>query len=352
MPSPFYDENSWKEIIDPAFDKTVKTYIKYLCKIEQELPNKGQVKFKDESIELIRKNNNLSPDYGNESGAEMLQFTENIGLITEQEYKVFSNASCAIDEYSTFSDGIKKAGFVTRFLNKLSFRFGMRDKITSQIHSLIELSETLPEEESRQYYANKINVFINGICTKHSCQPQEEIEFLPLSILIRIALNRMDEISEESATKEEIEHLKESFIVISKMMGSIYSTMSQLSHQKSMPELLKNIKKGDDKSLFNAVTIDKTLVSSELAGKRLGQAQAAGDNKFLNKMGKKIAKRPLESVAKYGRTYAVLEFFWYMELYKLNNQELYYFLKSCDLKLPEFQDAFDRFLLRHIKKIK
>jgi len=153
----YYDKNSWKKKIDPAFDKPVKTYIKYLCKIEEELPNKGQVKFKDESIELIRKNNNLFPDYGNETGAEMFQFTEKIGLITDQEYKVFLNALCAIDEYRKISVGIKKAGFVTRFLNKLSFRFDMRDKITSQIHSLIELSETLPEEESRQYYANPLN---------------------------------------------------------------------------------------------------------------------------------------------------------------------------------------------------
>ena len=349
---PYYDENSWKEIIDPAFDKPIKTYIKYICKIEEELPNKGQVKFKDESIELIRKNDNLHPDYGNESGTEMLQFTEKIGLITNQEYKVFLNSLCAIDKYSKISDGIKKAGFVTRFFEKLSFRFDMRDKITLQIHSLIELSETLPEEESRQYYANKINVFINDICTKHSFPPHEDIEFLPLSILIRIALNRIDEVGEESVTKEDIEHLKESTIAISKILGSIYSTISQLSHQKSMPELLKNIKKGDDKSLFKAVTVDKTLVSNESAGNRLAQAQAASDNKFLNKMGKSIAESPLESVAKYSKTSAVLEFFWYMELNKLNNQELYYFLKFCGLKLPEFQETFDRFLLRHIKKIK
>ena len=348
----FYDENSWKKKIDPAFDKPIKTYIKYLCKIEEELPNKGQVKFKDESIELIRKNDNLHPDYGNDSGSEMLQFTEKVGVVTEQELKVIFNALSAIDKYRKISAGIKKAGFVTRFFDKLFFRFDMRDKIISQIHPLIELSETLPEEESRQYYANSINVIINDISTKHSFQPQEKIEFLPLSILIRIALNRIDEISEESATKEDIEHLKESSIVISKMLGSIFSTISQLSNQKSMSDLLKNIKEGDDESLFDAVTVDKTLLSNESAGNRLAQAQAAGDKKFLNKMGKSIADGSLESVAKYGRTYTVLSFFWNnnIELHNLNNQELYYFLKYCDLKVPKYQDAFDRYLLRKFKK--
>ena len=348
----FYDENSWKKIIDPAFDKPIKTYIKYLCKIEKELPNKGQVKFKDESIELIRKNDNLHPDYGNDSGSEMLKFTENVGLVSEQELKVIFNALNGIDKYRKISAGIKKAGFVTRFFDKLFFRFDMRDKIISQIHPLIELCETLPEEESRQYYANTINVIINDISTKHSFQPQEKIEFLPLSIFIRIALNRIDETSEESATKEDIEHLKESSIVISKMLGSIFSTISQLSNQKSMSDLLKNIKEGDDESLFDAVTVDKTLVSNESTGNRLAQAQSASDKKFLNKMGRSIADGSLESVAKYGRTYAVLSFFWNnnLELHKLNNQELFFFLKYCDLKVPKFQDAFDRFLLRKFKK--
>ncbi len=71
MPSPFYGENSWKEKIDPAFDKPVKTYIKYLREIER-LPNEGEVTFKDESIELNIKNNNLLADYENEFEIEML----------------------------------------------------------------------------------------------------------------------------------------------------------------------------------------------------------------------------------------------------------------------------------------
>jgi hypothetical protein len=36
----FYDKNYWKKKTDPAFDKPVKTYLKYLCEIEQ-LPNDG-----------------------------------------------------------------------------------------------------------------------------------------------------------------------------------------------------------------------------------------------------------------------------------------------------------------------
>ena len=67
----FYDKNSWKKKIDPAFDKPIKTYLKYLHVVEH-LPNDGQVTFQDEFIELISKNPNLSADYENEFEIEML----------------------------------------------------------------------------------------------------------------------------------------------------------------------------------------------------------------------------------------------------------------------------------------
>ena len=67
----FYDKNSWKKKIDPAFDKPVKTYLKLLHEIER-LPNDGQVTFQDEFIELISKNPNLSIDYKTEFKNEML----------------------------------------------------------------------------------------------------------------------------------------------------------------------------------------------------------------------------------------------------------------------------------------
>lgn len=76
----FYDENSWKKKIDPAFDKPVKTYLKVLRKIER-LPNDGQEIFNDEFSELIRKNIHLPVDYKTEFKSEILQFNKNAGLV-------------------------------------------------------------------------------------------------------------------------------------------------------------------------------------------------------------------------------------------------------------------------------
>jgi len=339
----FYDKNSWKKKIDPAFDKPIKSYLKYLNEIEN-LPNDGQLTFQDEFIKLINENTNVSADYKKEFKNEMLQFNKNIGLVTEHESEVFLNTINTIDEYNELLRELQKNG------SKITIsQFPMLPTITSQMHSLIKLAEKLPEEESKQCYANKINVFIKDISAKHFFQFQKDFVSILLALFIRFSFNEIDESNENGDAKEDTEHLRNP-IVISKVMGYIYSTISQISHQKDMRELLDNINKGDDKSLFKAITIDKTLISYEPVRNRIIQAQASGDKKFLSKLGKAIAKSPLERVGEHGKTYAVLKFFWKnIELYKLNNQELYHFLKSCGLTPPAYPDAFDKFMQRYIK---
>ncbi len=115
------------------------------------------------------------------------------------------------------------------------------------------------------------------------------------SLFTRFSFNEIDESNEKGAAKGDIEYLKEP-IVIKKVIGFLFSTISQISHQKDMRELLDNVDNGDDKSLFKAITIDKTLISSEYVKNRIIQAQVSGDKTFLNKLGKALAKRPLESV--------------------------------------------------------
>jgi hypothetical protein len=40
-----------------------------------------------------------------------------------------------------------------------------------------------------------------------------------------------------------------------------------------------------------------------------------------------------------------------MGLYKLTNEELYEFLKSCGLIPPDYPDAFQKFVRRHIRSV-
>jgi len=117
--------------IDPAFDKPIKTYLKYLREIEH-LPNDGQVTFQDEFIELISKNTNLLADYKNELKNEMLQFNKNIGLVTEHEREVFLSIISTIDEYNRLLRRLQKDD------SRITIsRFSMLPRIASQMHSLI-----------------------------------------------------------------------------------------------------------------------------------------------------------------------------------------------------------------------
>lgn len=347
----FYGENSWKKKIDPAFDKPVKTYIKFLREIEC-LPNEGEVTFKDESIESNIKNSNLLADYENEFETEMLQFNKNVGLVTEHESEVLVNTLSAIEKYNIFLSGLQKSGSrktITRFFKVLYLRFVIQPKIAPHMHSLVKLAENLPEEESKKYYVNKIDVFISDLRTKHFFLFQKDFISVLYSIFIRLTFNKIDESNEESATKEDIEHFNKS-IVISKVMGFINSTMSQISHQKEMHELFNKIEKGDDKLLFKAITTDETLISSKPIKNRIDQAIASGDIKFLNKLAKAKKKRPLKKIGQHSKAYAVLKFFWSnnIELHKLNYEELYHFLKSCGLNPPGYQAAFEKFMQRNI----
>lgn len=345
----FCDVNSWKKKIDPAFDKPIKTYIKHLDNI-QELPNGWQATFQDEFLELTEEVPDLLADYDNESGTDMHQFVEKIGLIAVQEDKIFLDTLSAIDKYDKSLRGLQKGGSrinILRFFKMLYLRFSIQPKITPYMHSLLKLAEGLTEEESKQYYLRKINIFIKDISTKHFINFKKDFVLMFFSLFMRISLNRIDGIIEENVEDEKIEHLKSN--VVNQILGNINSTMSQLANQKDMSELLANMEKGDDKSLIKAVTIDKSLRSNKYVDKRIGQAQVNGDKEFMNMMGNAIKKGQLDSVARHGKTYAVISFFWCTELSKLSYQELSFFLKSCGLEVHKHPDAFNQFIYRKIK---
>lgn len=124
---------------------------------------------------------------------------------------------------------------------------------------------------------------------------------------------------------------------------------SQLANQMTLMELKANIAKGDGNSLFKAVTIDKSVLYLDEVRVRVLTAQLSGDSKFFTKLGKAIVDNPLKKIGQHGKTYAVLKMFWFHGLYKLTNEELYDFLKSCGLIPPSYPYAFEKFFQRHIK---
>ncbi len=157
----------------------------------------------------------------------MLQLVENVGLVTKQQREVLLGTVTAIDVHNGLLSGLQKDG--SRITISQS---PMVPRITTQMYSFAKLAEELPEEESKQYYVNKINIFIKGISAKRIIPIQKDLVSILLSLITRLSFNEIDKINDKCTLKEDAEHLKNP-IVISTMMGFFNSTVSQLSHQKS-----------------------------------------------------------------------------------------------------------------------
>ncbi len=316
-------KTAWKQKIDPAFDKLVKTYVDFLTPFEKS-SREGRLNFPNDFIEPILEKSGLQNAYNQdlESLKVMFGFLERFGIMSKKDIKIF---------YALLSsenvDDILKIG--------------------------PELIKSLPEEESRKFYVNRLEFLNNYPEFKPNSQniDKNTIGFysIILSLFVRYIFAKSFEDNKE-IDNADVEYFKKSDIMIP-FLGVILSSISQLAHQRTLVELKENIIKGDDKSLFKSVTIDKTFLYMEEVKKRITQAQLSGDKVFFSKLGRAIASNPLKSPAQHGKTYSVLNFFWLMGLYKLSNEELYYFLESCGLNPPDFPDAFQKFVRRHIRSV-
>ncbi len=211
----------------------------------------------------------------------------------------------------------------------------------------------IPEEESRDYYSTKLDALSikpNIILTADlSDIENRELFSVAYSILMRIFCSFFEG-PQIDISEDELQAFAESG-GISMLVGGVNYIFSQLAFQCTMPVLLDKITQGDDKAIFKAVTIDKSLLYNEDVKKRVTEAQLTGDIKFFKKLAKPLSDTPLRNVGEHGTTFSVLHQFWYAGLYKLTYAELYDFLVECGLIPPAYPDAFKKFMKRHIVPI-
>ncbi len=312
---------AWKQKIDPAFDKLIKTHVDFLTSFASS-PREGLLNFPNDFIDPILKEfSSDASEADSESLDVMFSFLEKAGLPLKRVIRTFHSFYSA-----------KNADEMLKYCP--------------------EMIESLPEPESRKFYEDKLEFY-----NKHPEQkPDSEIlnkknlDFYSvfLSLSIRYVFAKLSDDGNEINASDNL--LKKSGALVP-ILGMILSSFSQLVHQKTLEELKENIVKGDDKSLFKAVTIDKNILYLDVVKKRIGQAQLSGDSDFFGNLGRAIASNPLKRIGQHGKTYTVLKIYWLMGLYKLTNEELYYFLKLCGLIPPEYPHAFQKFVKRHIRSV-
>lgn len=311
-----YVKDSWKKKIDPFFDRPVKSYVVSLNEFERS-GNEGRLNFPDDFVDTLIDNPDWQSLTDSSFNMDMLHFVKKAGLINGQVLRNVLEA----------------------------FSFLKNDNIDSLRKVYPKMVRSLPEEESRRFYLDELK--------RISSNPASRLEdYCPAfySLFIRYIYVMFDNAPKEAGKNADMESFRKSNSA-STLINSVNLIYTQLAFQSFLPLLVMNAGKGDDESIFRAVTINKSLLFSEDVKNRFLKAQLQGDTKFFKKLANAIANNPLKRIGQHGKTYSVLSIFWYLGLYKLTNEELYYFLVYCGITPPEYPDSFKKFLQRHILPI-
>jgi acyl carrier protein len=317
---------NWKSKIDPAFDKVVREYVEFLGELGAN-PREGRLSIpKDVAESLAAKMPAPALDDADlESTGDLFRYIEKLGGLTGTNIR-------------TFFDLIDSLG---------------KEDPNEIIKICAKMTKSLPEEESRAFYNKKLNSFKDNPELNKALHDfnNDSLDFL--SIVLSLQARYLFTILFEDEKKEidaNINYLKKSNSLLP-IISVLSSSFSQIAHQKTLADLKENISKGDDDSIFKAVTIDKSLLSMDEIKDRISKAQLSGDEEFFKELGKAIADNPLKSPTPHGKTYTVIRMFWLHGLYKLTYRELHGFLESCDLIPPAYPGAFEKFMHRNIKPI-
>ncbi len=192
-------KTDWKQKIDPVFDKLVKSYVDFLSPFEKS-PREGRLNFPDDFIEPIIKTSDLhdAHETDKESLDVMFNFLEKVGMASKKDLKII---------HAFYSS--KNADDILKICP--------------------EMIATLPEEESRQFYNDKLELYKNHPELKPDSEilDKNTIDFysVVMSLLIRylfVKLYAGKEIDDNEAEK----FLKKSNVIMP-IVGAILSRNNQ-----------------------------------------------------------------------------------------------------------------------------
>lgn len=329
-----YKKASWKDKIDPAFDEFIKKYINFLglCHISSDY---GYLCPDDKTLKELESKNYpaLDKQYDIGFGEIKKAVPDLIKLGVNKNVLVTAKPICKdiskldkyiLNLYSPIPDGPSKDHYKKRFMIDKS-----QKEIVAELEAIIK---------------GKTPDKANKIVSKIIKDMNSDI----LSLYIHILFSNMKKLEKPLPAKERknVNELRLTRI----MLINVYNTLSLLMHKRPMKKLIEEGRNGDDKALFKAIQIDKTLFNAEWVRKRIIKAQYKGDNKFFDKLGDAIKKTPLQNDVEYVEVLLVLMFFWKMGLYRLTIPELMKLLESAGLRLQDDAGSFRKFVNDYKKR--
>ena len=259
-------EDSWKDKIDPAFDKIIKFYIQFVELVE--LPaSKGWVGLEDEALKLWEK-----------KGMQ--------GWIKSYEKNM-------TDE--------------RKMIMKLKFPKAVTEKERNKARrdfekDLLEDIKTLPED-SQDYYKKAFGPFYSESISDDYFKSMSVDRFKKVLrdfitdqsvLLLHTSIIEMEK-EYKNTPKEVLEKKYFRQSIIFNILLSAYSSISALVFEKSLVDLLNEAKNGNEESIFSLLQIDRTVVELDWAQKMIRKAQLTGNESFFKRMAKAISKSPLQT---------------------------------------------------------
>ena len=125
--------------------------------------------------------------------------------------------------------------------------------------------------------------------------------------------------------------------VIAPLLGvslSVYNSLvSLLYYGRFLNDLIEQVRLGDEKALFHAISIDPTCIGCKPIVDRMSRAVFIQDNKFLTKISNKLGQKPASlAQANYQKMRLILEILYECGASRLTDEELYkLFVKELDL---------------------
>ncbi len=327
---------SWKQKIDPAFDKFIKFYLDFLM-VTQLPGNEGYIAIDDRHLKTLDGDNypSLASVYEHDNRED-----------TVIDFGVLVDDTFTLDALNVMKKEIKKE---------------MKKK-KSNFEVMLEYPEMM-QEESRDYYRRAFEIFSSAETFKKYIANKSEKEIRELqkkaasdiySFILNVVVIPFQKEKDQIRKSIQLRNFKYSTRMIKRIIFYAWDAISLLVNKATLKELYKNAKEGDDESLFKILKIDKTFLDFKWVRTKINKAAYSADWKFLSSIGDAIKSEPLKHDSRAERTdklFIVIKYFWKFGLYRLTDKELHELLISeeivSELNTYEDVESFQKFLQRY-----
>lgn len=326
---------SWKQKIDPAFDKFIKLYSLFLGTIQ--LPgNEGYI-----SVELSDNYLRKLETEGFPSIASMYEHDK----VEDSAFDFFSmlHENFTMPEFKKIMREMKKGK------NNLP-------------DLLLWAAEQIQEKDSREYYTKKFERFRSKSDYQKYIENMDEIKLKKWkqeiysdlqSLQVHNVLKGIEDLRENIVIKRKqvVKRFNEQPRILKRSIFGTWDTISLLVHRKGLKKLFDEARKGNDESLFKLLQIDKTLFDHEWLRVKIRKASYSGDWKFFNNLSKAIKTDPLNNRKVHGDIFLILVRLWTAGLYRLTIPQMMQLFEDSGVRMRYDEINFRKFVDREIKPL-